>query len=194
MIPSFPLDRSQNAPIYRQLYQRFREAIADGRLRPGDRVPAVRALAAQLNLARGTVEAAYQLLIGEGYLIARGPPGRSSARSWRRFRRPSFMRRLLRRRTCPIIAGRCRSRCRWACPHSMPFRANSGPGWQAVNCARLALRVWCTRTRAAMHPCARPLPATWGFPEGLPAARAGVRVRGLSRLPGPDQPHADASR
>lgn len=75
MIPPFTLDRSQSAPMYRQLYQRFRESIADGRLRPGDRVPAVRALAAQLNLARGTVEAAYQLLIGEGYLIARGAAG-----------------------------------------------------------------------------------------------------------------------
>ncbi|MEG0858644.1 MAG: PLP-dependent aminotransferase family protein [Pseudomonas sp.] len=75
MIPPFDLDRSQSAPIYRQLYHRFRESIADGRLQPGDRVPAVRALAAQLNLARGTVEAAYQLLIGEGYLIARGAAG-----------------------------------------------------------------------------------------------------------------------
>ena len=75
MIPPFQLDRCQPAPIYRQLYQRFRESIADGRLRPGDRVPAVRALAAELNLARGTVEAAYQLLIGEGYLTARGAAG-----------------------------------------------------------------------------------------------------------------------
>lgn len=75
MILPFKLDRSQPAPIYRQLYQRFRESIADGRLRPGDRVPAVRALAAELNLARGTVETAYQLLIGEGYLIARGAAG-----------------------------------------------------------------------------------------------------------------------
>ena len=75
MIIPFELDRSQTAPIYRQLYQRFRESIADGRLRPGDRVPAVRALAAELNLARGTVEAAYQLLIGEGYLTARGAAG-----------------------------------------------------------------------------------------------------------------------
>ncbi|MFI8481676.1 PLP-dependent aminotransferase family protein [Pseudomonas sp. NPDC078700] len=75
MIVQFELDRSQPAPIYRQLYQRFLESIADGRLRPGDRVPAVRALAAELNLARGTVDAAYQLLIGEGYLTARGAAG-----------------------------------------------------------------------------------------------------------------------
>jgi GntR family transcriptional regulator/MocR family aminotransferase len=75
MIDPFELDRSQAVPIYRQIYQRFRESIADGRLHPGDRVPAVRALASELNLARGTVEAAYQLLIGEGYLIARGAAG-----------------------------------------------------------------------------------------------------------------------
>ncbi|MFO2465582.1 PLP-dependent aminotransferase family protein [Pseudomonas sp. 15FMM2] len=75
MIHPFKPDRSHSVPIYRQIYERFRESIADGRLRPGDRVPAVRALAAQLNLARGTVEAAYQLLMGEGYLIARGAAG-----------------------------------------------------------------------------------------------------------------------
>ncbi|QDF95106.1 DNA-binding protein [Azoarcus sp. DD4] len=68
-------DRALATPVYLQLYQRFRSAIAEGRLRPGDRVPAVRALASELNLARGTVEAAYQLLIGEGYLQPRGPAG-----------------------------------------------------------------------------------------------------------------------
>lgn len=69
------LMRDQAAPIYLQLYQRLREAIADGRLQPGERVPSVRALASELNLARGTVEAAYQLLVGEGYLLPRGPAG-----------------------------------------------------------------------------------------------------------------------
>lgn len=63
------------APLYRQIYRRVRQSIADGHLKPGDRVPSVRALAAELNLARGTVEAAYQLLISEGYLLARGPAG-----------------------------------------------------------------------------------------------------------------------
>ena len=71
--PGLRPDRS--TPLYRQVYRRFRDAIAQGRLRPGDRVPAVRALASELNLARGTVEAAYQLLIGEGYLLPRGPAG-----------------------------------------------------------------------------------------------------------------------
>jgi GntR family transcriptional regulator/MocR family aminotransferase len=64
-----------DVPLYRQIYQRFRQSIADGQLHAGERVPSVRALAAELNLARGTVEMAYQLLIGEGYLQARGPAG-----------------------------------------------------------------------------------------------------------------------
>lgn len=67
--------RDKATPIYLQLYQRLREAIAEGRLQPGERVPSVRALASELNLARGTVEAAYQLLVGEGYLLPRGPAG-----------------------------------------------------------------------------------------------------------------------
>lgn len=69
------MDTTALLPVYRQIYLRYRQSIADGRLRPGDRVPSVRALAAELNLARGTVEAAYQLLIGEGYLLSRGPAG-----------------------------------------------------------------------------------------------------------------------
>ncbi|OZI74768.1 PLP-dependent aminotransferase family protein [Bordetella genomosp. 12] len=67
--------REGGPAIYLQLYARLREAIAAGRLRPGDRVPSVRSLASELNLARGTVELAYQLLASEGYLLPRGPAG-----------------------------------------------------------------------------------------------------------------------
>ena len=63
------------SPIYLQLYRRYREAIASGQLQPGDRVPSVRSLASELNLARGTVETAYQMLISEGYLLPRGAAG-----------------------------------------------------------------------------------------------------------------------
>lgn len=67
--------REQAAPIYLQLYRRYREAIAAGKLQPGDRVPSVRSLASELNLARGTVETAYQMLTSEGYFVARGAAG-----------------------------------------------------------------------------------------------------------------------
>lgn len=70
-----PLDPSQTLPIYRQLYERIKDAIARGAVRPGERVPPVRGLAGELGVARGTVELAYQLLTSEGYLQARGPAG-----------------------------------------------------------------------------------------------------------------------
>lgn len=70
-----PLDHGQDLPIYRQLYERIKDAIVRGALRPGERVPPVRGLAGELGVARGTVELAYQLLTSEGYLQARGPAG-----------------------------------------------------------------------------------------------------------------------
>ncbi|MYN38143.1 aminotransferase class I/II-fold pyridoxal phosphate-dependent enzyme [Duganella sp. FT109W] len=69
------LDSSAAEPLYRQIYTRFRSAIADGLLQPGDRIPAARALAVELGLARGTVESAYALLTAEGYVEARGQAG-----------------------------------------------------------------------------------------------------------------------
>ncbi|PRH20556.1 MocR-like pyridoxine biosynthesis transcription factor PdxR [Burkholderia multivorans] len=67
--------REDDAPIYLQLYRRYRDAITAGKLRPGDRVPSVRSLASELNLARGTVEAAYQMLSSEGYFVTLGAAG-----------------------------------------------------------------------------------------------------------------------
>lgn len=55
------------ARIYRQL----RQAILDGRLRPGDRLPPTRRLAGQLAVARNTVSVAYERLTAEGFLVAR---------------------------------------------------------------------------------------------------------------------------
>ena len=55
---------------YREIYERIRNSITEGRLRPGDRLPSARALAGELNVARGTVDTAYALLVGEGFLIS----------------------------------------------------------------------------------------------------------------------------
>ena len=70
-----PLDPAAAAPFYRQIYDRFRAAIASGVLKPGDRIPSARALTKELGLARGTIEAAYSLLAAEGYIQARGQAG-----------------------------------------------------------------------------------------------------------------------
>lgn len=70
-----PLELASTVPLYRQIYDRFRDAITRGVLKPGDRVPSVRALTKELGLARGTIDAAYALLAAEGYLQARGQAG-----------------------------------------------------------------------------------------------------------------------
>ena len=62
-------------PLHRQIYDYFRTAISAGQLRPGDRLPSARTLAQQLMVARGTVDAAYAMLAGEGYVIGRRPSG-----------------------------------------------------------------------------------------------------------------------
>lgn len=69
------VDRDTDTPYYRQVYDRFRSAIASGTLRPGDRIPSARALTKELGLARGTVDAAYSLLAAEGYIQSRGQAG-----------------------------------------------------------------------------------------------------------------------
>jgi len=69
------LDASAAEPLYRQIYTRLRNAITDGLLQAGDRIPAARALALELGLARGTVESAYALLAAEGYVEPRGQAG-----------------------------------------------------------------------------------------------------------------------
>lgn len=69
------LDRDAAEPAYRQLYRRISGAVLDGTLAEGTRLPSARALASQLGLARGTVEAAYGQLAGEGYIQGRGAAG-----------------------------------------------------------------------------------------------------------------------
>jgi len=56
---------------YREVYDRIRASIADGRLGPGDRLPSARALAGDLKVSRATVDTAYALLAGEGYVVMR---------------------------------------------------------------------------------------------------------------------------
>ena len=49
ILPVIPADRTSPLPLYRQLYEGYREAILDRRLRPGQRLPSTRSLARELN-------------------------------------------------------------------------------------------------------------------------------------------------
>jgi GntR family transcriptional regulator/MocR family aminotransferase len=59
----------------RDLHRQLRSAIVGGRLQPGLRLPATRELAGALGVSRNTVVAAYDLLLSEGYVSARGRGG-----------------------------------------------------------------------------------------------------------------------
>ena len=61
--------------LLRALHRQLRDAILDGRLQPGARLPATRALAQRLGVSRNTMLAAYDLLLSEGYLLARPGSG-----------------------------------------------------------------------------------------------------------------------
>jgi GntR family transcriptional regulator/MocR family aminotransferase len=54
-----------------RLYEQMRDAMLDGRLRAGDRLPPTRELAATLGVARGTVATVYDRLTAEGFVIGR---------------------------------------------------------------------------------------------------------------------------
>ncbi|WP_022879736.1 PLP-dependent aminotransferase family protein, partial [Microbacterium sp. B19] len=70
MISVGMLDRSSPVPLHAQLTQGLRVAVVEGRLAAGETLPSTRALADDLGVARGTVVAAYETLVGEGYLLA----------------------------------------------------------------------------------------------------------------------------
>ncbi|GHD26315.1 GntR family transcriptional regulator [Streptomyces violarus] len=57
------------------LIRALREAVRDGRLAPGTRLPPYRSLAADLGVARNTVADAYAELVAEGWLTARQGSG-----------------------------------------------------------------------------------------------------------------------
>jgi len=67
------IDPSSGTPIYRQIADQIRQAVAGGLLRPGDRLPSVRDLALSLTINPNTVVKAYDELEREGLIeMARG--------------------------------------------------------------------------------------------------------------------------
>ena len=65
------IDLNPRLPIYLQIASGIRAALVDGRLGPGDRLPAGRELAQALDVNLDTVQRAYRLLADEGLVTAR---------------------------------------------------------------------------------------------------------------------------
>jgi GntR family transcriptional regulator len=62
------VDRGNRLPLHDQVCAQIRRAIADGEVRPGERLPPARDLAAVLNVNANTVLRALRLLRDEGLL------------------------------------------------------------------------------------------------------------------------------
>jgi DNA-binding transcriptional regulator YhcF (GntR family) len=69
------VDPASPVPPYEQVRSQVHEAVEHGALVPGDRLPTVRRLAADLGVAPGTVARAYRELEAQGVVEGRGRNG-----------------------------------------------------------------------------------------------------------------------
>lgn len=64
------LDYRDSRPIYEQVRDGLRKLMVTGMLRPGDKLPSVRALAIELAINPNTIQRAYAQLEAEGYILS----------------------------------------------------------------------------------------------------------------------------
>jgi GntR family transcriptional regulator / MocR family aminotransferase len=148
------VDPTKPRQTTRQLYDQLRDAIAVGRIGPGDRLPTTRELAVQLGVARQTITTVYGRLNAEGYTHGRSGGGTFVAdqHTLRRSKSP------------PTLTTR---------PHLTPapvqtatairFDLRSG----TPDLSLFPVRAW----HRAMNAVAHQPPAGYGHPAGLPELR-----------------------
>jgi GntR family transcriptional regulator / MocR family aminotransferase len=165
------VDRTSQVPVGRQLYLHLRDAIISGSLVAGFRLPSTRAAATEWCLARGVVAEAYEMLIAEGYALARhgsgtyvAPnlhpllpiPGRGSVTSPRRGLRP----------VSPVAEEAKRMRPNIAAPSQSAFA--TGRVVHDARTARLLARI-ASRHLDFGRDCS-------GDAQGLPQLRAAIAM------------------
>ena len=72
---TYELKKQPGVPLYEALYRCIRADILSGSLAPGQKLPSKRALAANLEVSKITVEGAYDQLLAEGYIRSREKVG-----------------------------------------------------------------------------------------------------------------------
>ena len=72
---TYELTKKPGVPLYEALYRCIRGDILSGKLTPGQKLPSKRALAANLEVSKITVEGAYAQLLEEGYIRAQEKVG-----------------------------------------------------------------------------------------------------------------------
>ena len=63
------LQDGSEVPVFKQIRNQIVMGMSDGRLKPGEKLPTVRALAEEIGINSMTVNKAYQLLKQEGYIM-----------------------------------------------------------------------------------------------------------------------------
>lgn len=102
------LDLNAEIPIYQQLRDQLLIGIADGRLRPGESLPSVRQLGADLGINLHTVNKVYNLLRQEGFLTTHRQRGVVVSEAESRLETAAY-RQQLEASLLPILAeARCR--------------------------------------------------------------------------------------
>ena len=73
--PMFELHPDASHPLVNQIIDGLREAIENQTLKPGAKVPSIRAFAAKYSVSTFTVVEAYDRLVAQGLLVSRGTAG-----------------------------------------------------------------------------------------------------------------------
>ncbi len=71
IFPLITINRDEPTALHRQIYERYRTAIIEGKLIPSQRIPSSRSLASELGISRFPVLNAYDQLLAEGYIESR---------------------------------------------------------------------------------------------------------------------------
>jgi GntR family transcriptional regulator / MocR family aminotransferase len=69
-IVNLGIDKTSPIPIYQQIIDRLREAVSQGRVAPGSKLPSTRIFAEELGVSRNTVLQVFDTLINEGLLTS----------------------------------------------------------------------------------------------------------------------------
>jgi GntR family transcriptional regulator/MocR family aminotransferase len=154
------VNRTDGGPLHLQLAGQLRDAIRDGRLRSGHRLPSSRELAREVGVSRAVTQAAYDQLHAEGWIAGRAGSG-TYVSDLAPLTRPAAR---APRRTTPVPAGVL------SLQPGIPYTDHIvDPGWR----------------RAWREVGARPAPRGYDEPAGLPELRAALaehlgRVRGVA--------------
>ncbi|MEU4362712.1 PLP-dependent aminotransferase family protein [Promicromonospora sp. NPDC023987] len=175
------------------LAEAVRDAVSDGRLAPGDRLPATRVLAGQLGCSRGVVVDAYRRLTDEGLLSGHHGGGTTVRTAWAPMSAPSSAPRPrpdvgARTATASGLAGVPPAPTGTATPDhraDLPDLIDLAPGLPDLSAFPRA--AWARAERSALTGLASS-ELGYGDPRGLPALREALagwlaRTRGLRARP-----------